>query len=645
MRPFRAGKRWRGGVLALMVCVRGRQIRTMRGGEMSQSTPMQTKSHEAVEGGEGPPGQSVTGRLVLPSALLLVLALALLIWNDGRRTPMVTAIDQMVAEMVQAPQTGIDPSLEGKPVAVTGQIASKGEVFDEWFRIATPGPVLVRDVRMYQWLESDSALPGWLGGGKRVHQGWASGRRDTSQFVEATPHTNPDPPVPGTMNYGMDAQFGPYRIAHEALVARAIADSIAGRSGAASLADWVLAIAPLPAPGEALVRQGWVLRGEATYARHDADPAEPKVGDVEVRFYTLANGARGSVIGAQQGALIVPWRAADGSLVLIAGAGKGGLDALIAQARIDAGAGRGWLRGLALVLALLGGAVWVAHGPLAPLLGSRLERVPPLVAGATVGAVLAGIAIALAYALGAFWAALLLALMVVVSGFVLAYSNMRSTTSQVLEARLRDEPEARARAAAVLAATAPASAPAPEQPPATPDPPREELPPLEWDPDALAKARRDVEARMAAESEKPAEPVDETVDVLEFVNEPPPTNPATAAAPAGPAPTPAPAAPAPAPARPDSAAPLFETVAPREAAPPAPLLSEPPAPRPADPAPRMLRIALGQKGDFQINKLVRKQADGREEILGYELTRAGAVVFRGSQEQVKARLRELLLGS
>lgn len=616
---------------------------------MSQSTPMQSTSHEAAAADDPLSGQPARGQLALPGALLLVLALALLVWNDGRRTAMVSAIDQMVAEMVQAPQTGIDPSLEGRPVAVTGELSSKGEVADEWFRIAAPGPVLVRDVRMYQWLESDALLPGWLGGGKRVAQGWASGRHDTSQFAQPTPHTNPDPPVPGATRFGMDARFGPYRIDHEALVARAIADSTAGRRGAASLADWVLAIAPLPAPDETLQRQGWVLQGDTAYGRHDADPAAPKLGDVEVRFYTLANGVRGSVLGAQQGERIVPWRAADGSMVLLGGAGQGGIDALIAQARIDAGAGRGWLRWLALGLALLGGALWVGHGPLARVLGERLERVPPMVAGAGIGLVLAGLAIVLAYALGAGWATLALLLLGVVAVFALAYSSMLSAAPQALEARRRDEPEARARAAAALAAAAPAAAvnaagAATPQGQDAAGPPREELPPLEWDPDALAKARRDVEARMAAESEKAAEPAAEEVDALEFIRHPPPASVPGSAAPA-PAVAPAPA-PAPRPTvQPQdvSAAPLFETVAPREATAPAPLAPELAGSAPAAAA-KMLRVALGQKGEFQINKLVRKYTDGREDILGYELTRAGAVVFRGSQEQVKARLKELLAG-
>lgn len=589
-------------------------------------------------------GQLTRRQIARSGAVLLVLALALLVWNDGRRTSMVSAIDEMVEQMVYAPQTGVDPSLEGKPVAVTGILESKGEVSDPWFRIAARGPVLVREVRMYQWLETDALLPGWLGGGKRVEQGWAPGRLDTSQFSEPTPHINPEPPVPGATHFGMDARFGPYRLDHEALVSRAIADFTASRRGAASLADWVLAVAPLPAPDETLRRQGWVLRGDAVYGRHDADPAAPKLGDVEVRFYTLANGLRGSVIGAQQGERIVPWRAADGSMVLLGGAGAAGIDALIAQARIAAGAGRGWLRWLALGLAVLGGAFWVGHGQLARVLGERLEGVPPLAAGAGLGLLLAGLAMGLAYALGAGWATLLLLLLGVASAIALAYSSMLSAAPQPIPARLRDEPEARARAAAVLAAVAPAAAVSATRA-ETEGPAREELAPLEWNPEEVAKVRGELQTRSNGGSNEAAEPAAEAADAIEFIPQPLPDRVAQPnAAPAPDAAPPPPQRRRPAPPPPAApAAPLFETVAPREATAPAPLAPELADPGPAA-KPKLLRVALGAKGAFQIHKLVRKHADGREELLAYELTHAGAVVFRGSQEQVKARLKELLAG-
>jgi hypothetical protein len=123
---------------------------------------------------------------------------------------------------------------------------------------------------------------------------------------------------------------------------------------------------------------------------------------------------------------------------------------------------------------------------------------------------------------------------------------------------------------------------------------------------------------------------------------------------------------APAPARP---APLFDTVEPRDfgashgalfdtveprvpapaAPPPKPVIPPPPAPAPA-PAPPAgvaapVRISLGSKGEYSLNKIVRKHDDGVEELLCYELMRNGKPVQRGTQEQIRQAFKEALAGS
>lgn len=70
-------------------------------------------------------------------------------------------------------------------------------------------------------------------------------------------------------------------------------------------------------------------------------------------------------------------------------------------------------------------------------------------------------------------------------------------------------------------------------------------------------------------------------------------------------------------------------------APPAPTTS--PAPAPA--ATRNLRITLGSKGDYVLNKLVREHPDGRQDLVCFELMRAGQPIKRGTQDEVKEALR------
>ena len=66
--------------------------------------------------------------------------------------------------------------------------------------------------------------------------------------------------------------------------------------------------------------------------------------------------------------------------------------------------------------------------------------------------------------------------------------------------------------------------------------------------------------------------------------------------------------------------------------------SEAPAPAP----PKTRRITLGSKGDYALNKIVREYADGKQELICFELSKGGTAIKRGSQEEVKEALRQAL---
>ena len=106
----------------------------------------------------------------------------------------------------------------------------------------------------------------------------------------------------------------------------------------------------------------------------------------------------------------------------------------------------------------------------------------------------------------------------------------------------------------------------------------------------------------------------------------------------------------------EASAPLFDTLPMREPDPSpmfdlAPLADEPPSvaaqpvpPPELVPAPKMVRIALGSKGDYSLNKIVRQHADGKQETVCFELSRAGKPIKRGTQDEVKEALRQALTG-
>lgn|GEM_PF-2528552 len=71
--------------------------------------------------------------------------------------------------------------------------------------------------------------------------------------------------------------------------------------------------------------------------------------------------------------------------------------------------------------------------------------------------------------------------------------------------------------------------------------------------------------------------------------------------------------------------------------------SAPPAPTVAPAA--LTRVSLGAKGDYALNKIVRRALDGSEELLCYELMHQGKPIKRGTQEQIKLAFKEALARS
>lgn len=88
---------------------------------------------------------------------------------------------------------------------------------------------------------------------------------------------------------------------------------------------------------------------------------------------------------------------------------------------------------------------------------------------------------------------------------------------------------------------------------------------------------------------------------------------------------------------------LSSPSAPAVPAQPAPV-APPQAAEPAPAAPKAVRVTLGSKGDYQLAKIVRQHADGRQDVVCFELLRGGQSLKRGTQEEVKEALRRALSG-
>ncbi len=185
------------------------------------------------------------------------------------------------------------------------------------------------------------------------------------------------------------------------------------------------------------------------------------------------------------------------------------------------------------------------------------------------------------------------------------------------------------------------------------------LPALDWTPSALANRPpavmpRDPQARRPfdAVDEDPATEPD--LPALDW----PGANPIMAEPATVPSPQPAdPPMRAPSQSQ-QPTTPLWETVEPRnsptQVAPEPSVATEAAAPPPAAPiarssaadptaaASKNLRVRLGRKGPYTLNKLIRRQPDGSDHLICYELMRDGKPIKRGNQAQVREELQKLL---
>jgi len=81
----------------------------------------------------------------------------LLWWNEGRSADQENALNEMHEVIVTLPDTKYNIAYEDKAVLVQGKVVPINEVFDPDFSVRSDGLKLVKDVKMYQWIEKISS--------------------------------------------------------------------------------------------------------------------------------------------------------------------------------------------------------------------------------------------------------------------------------------------------------------------------------------------------------------------------------------------------------------------------------------------------------------------------------------------------------
>lgn len=258
-------------------------------------------------------GSSIKG--VLVGGLFIVVAIVALFWNEGRAVRQARTLAEGRGAVIAIDSAKLDPANEGKLVHLTGETVVSGTLADPEFGIEQPAIKLQRTAEMYQWREEkETKREKKLGGGterrttyeyKKV---WREGLIDSSEFKQAGEHRNPTQmPVSSRQVTATDVTLGAF------LLPNVIIDDIDNET-------------PLPVEPSDLQRVdpkwreklkpyagGYYLGADPAHA----DPANPQIGDVRVKFSVVEPGPL-SVIAQQTGGTLRRYQTRNDALHLVA---------------------------------------------------------------------------------------------------------------------------------------------------------------------------------------------------------------------------------------------------------------------------------------------------------------------------------------
>ena len=248
-------------------------------------------------------GNSLKG--ILTGLVLLVAAIVLLWWNEGRAVKVSKMLKAAETECVDVANVdSVDPALEGKLIHATAVAKTDEVLTDPDYGLSVNAIRLERDVEYYQWVEhSSSETKDKIGGGQETtttytySKEWVSGPVDSGSFKD------PDyqgsnyvrTTVPENTVTAQKVDFGAY-VLPQAMVGAIPAGT------AVNVPDSV-------ANGVDIFVQGnTVYYGE--------NPQTPAVGDVRVSF-SEADGGVASILGQVKGNTFESFKHKNGKSLMV----------------------------------------------------------------------------------------------------------------------------------------------------------------------------------------------------------------------------------------------------------------------------------------------------------------------------------------
>lgn len=245
--------------------------------------------------------QSIIG--VLFGILLVIGAIVLLFWNEGRAVQTARSLAEGGKVVIDVAPDAIDPSNDGRLVHFSGDATAKAPLSDPNFGVSTVALRLVRVAEMYQWEEDKhEETHKSLGGSEQTtttynyKKVWSDRAINSEHFRQSGDHANPEKAYGGLNATASDARLGAFRLDGPVLALLPADDALR------------VDTAKSRAPHSQIV-DGQIYIG--------ADPDHPAIGDYRISFATAPNGPV-SVIGQQSGAAFTFYQTKAGDRLLMA---------------------------------------------------------------------------------------------------------------------------------------------------------------------------------------------------------------------------------------------------------------------------------------------------------------------------------------
>lgn len=251
-------------------------------------------------------GGSLVGMLI--GLILIVVAIGLLAWNEGRAVKRARALQEGAGQVVSVSADAVDPANQGRLIHVSARAETDEQLTDPEFGVTARALKLRRSVEMYQWREeSRSETREKLGGGTETvttysyDKGWARHPIDSSSFRHPQGHGNPDRmPYQQWSQIADDAHLGGFRLSRSLLAQLDTFEPVP------------LASEPNPTRAELQLPPDAQLDGHQIYLGDD--PGAPKIGDTRIRFAAVYPQPI-SVIAVQRGNRFAPYQASNGDTI------------------------------------------------------------------------------------------------------------------------------------------------------------------------------------------------------------------------------------------------------------------------------------------------------------------------------------------